>query len=75
MTQMFIYKYQDLTDFESAYIIAPFNQEWKARRYISQETALEVKLIDSRPLEDFPKALEHYNEKGMGIWINRINPF
>lgn len=68
-----IFKFQDHTDFNAAYVIAI--NENRAGRLIRRETHLSITVVDSRPLDDFPKAMEHYDFHGESVWINMINPF
>lgn len=72
---MFIFKYEDQTDFRYAYVIAPFGQQSRARKFINEVTDLPLKMIDSRPVDDFAEAVEFFNEHGEGIWKNEIFPF
>lgn len=75
MEKIFIYKFRDEIDFNTAYVIAPFGQPGKANRMIREVTSLKVHIVDTRPVEDFPLAKEHYDNNGEGIWKNSIEPF
>lgn len=70
---MKIYKFQDLIDFESAFIIAQDLE--KATELIRDQTSIPFELIDTRPLDDFPLAKEKWDGKISMIWINNILPF
>lgn len=66
-----IFKFQDKTDFNSAFIVAETMLD--ARDHILKETALEIVFVESKDLEDFPKAIKGTTPPY--IFINKILPF
>lgn len=70
---MRVFKFRDKIEFDVAYVIAP-NQQ-RAIKIMETHTDLPVELVDCRSLDELPKANEHYQFHGAGIWISNINPF
>lgn len=69
-----IFKFTDVLDFESAYVIA--KTEKTARQILKKHTSLEVVLSeDVRDIDDFPDAVEFHSENGCGVWRSRLMPF
>lgn len=71
MGQLFVFKYRHLN--QTAFVIA-YNKEY-AGKLIEEVTNLPVALDGQESISDFPAAQEHYDRKGLSVWINNIDPF
>lgn len=70
---MYVHKFRDNVEFDVAFIVACNDK--RAGKIMRSLTHLEVTLVDCRDLSDFPHIEEHFNEKGEGVYMNRITPF
>lgn len=73
MKRLRIFKFRDTLEFDTAYVIA--SNDYHANRIMKNHTDLKVEIIDCRSLEDFPKAMIHFEHHGESVWINDIKPF
>jgi hypothetical protein len=73
MEKLYIFKFQDYTDGNYAFIIG--KDEPEARSILEQETSLKFIMTGSKFLEEVPDAQRHWEEKKKPIYTNRILPF
>lgn len=72
--ELIVYKIQDVTDKELAYVIA--DSEQSAMEAVRRTTVLELKWLASLELKSIPKWYEKYKDIPIpNIVINHIMPF
>lgn len=72
-----VFRFQDTRDFDYAYVIA--NSRSEAAGLLKEHTELEIIFGEEkdcvRPLDDFPKAVKHFEKYKNSVWICDIKPF
>lgn len=73
MKKLRVFKYRDLIEGNEGFIIA--SDDRKASRILESHTQLKCKMVDCRPLEDFPQIMKHYEFHGECVYMSEIKPF